>query len=207
MVGWNLGEGHWRRWLFVYFGTCGRLLFLLLVWNSSCLSLTLLHFPKVYPYCPTCKRVAFRRSTVLLVSCAKPSDEGIKATPSLSERTSTRRRRFGLTVKDATLQMNLSLPELIKITKKLKDMTAIALWEWNWRPLILQVLTKSVPISSLLRLISTRRIGLLISRGSWRSFCHVPLILPHSLARTYGDMKNILMKLICCETKRQKYKK
>ena len=49
--------------------------------------------------------------------------------------------------------MNLSLPELIEITKDLEDMVASALRQRYRRHVVFQVLAKGVPVSTLLRLI------------------------------------------------------
>lgn len=102
-------------------------LLLLLVRNPSSLSLTLPHLSKVHPYGATSKRVSLRGTTIFLISSPQPSNESIKATPRLPERARARRWRLRLAIEHATLEMNLSLPKLVKIAKEIQHMVAIAL--------------------------------------------------------------------------------
>lgn len=138
-----------------------RLLLLLLIRNPSSLGLTLPDLPQVNPDCTTSKRVGLRGPTVLLISSSQPPYQSIQASPGLPERARARRRRLGLAVKHAALEMDFGLPELVEVPEELEDMAVIALGERHWGPLVLQVLPKSVPVPPLLRLVPAGRRRLL----------------------------------------------
>jgi len=87
---------------------------------------------------------------VLFIGRTKAADEGIEAAPCLSERASTGCRRSRLAEEDATVQVDLGLPKLIKVAKEIQHMVEVALGERNWGTLILQVLPEGVPVSPFL---------------------------------------------------------
>lgn len=53
------------------------------------------------------------------------------------------------------LRVNLGFPELVEVAQELENMSTTAAREGKWGPMVSEVLTKSVPISSLLVLIAT----------------------------------------------------
>jgi len=134
------------------------LLLLFLIRDPSGFRLTLLHLTKVHPNSSASKGVSLRRAAVLFVGRTEAADEGIEAAPCLSERAGTRCRRGRLTEEDATVQVDLGLPELIEVAKKIQDMVEVALRESNWGTLILQVLPEGVPVSPFLWLVTAERL-------------------------------------------------
>lgn len=127
---------------------------LLLVRNPSRFSLTLLHFPQINPYRTASERVRLGRPPVLLVGCPEPPDQRIEAAPCLPQRARARGRRLRLTIKDAPLQVDFSLPKLIQVPHEIQHMVAVALAQRHRRPLVAQELPERVPISPLLRLVA-----------------------------------------------------
>lgn len=91
------------------------LLLFLLVWNSPSLGLAVPHFTQVNADSSIAKRVGLRGTAVLFIRSSEPSDEGVKASPSLPERAGAWSWRVGLSEEDAAVQVNLGLPELIQI--------------------------------------------------------------------------------------------
>lgn len=138
---------------------CVPLLLLFLIWDPSSLCLTLLHLTKVHANSSAAKGVGLRRPSVLFVGRPKPSDERIKTPPCLSQRTGAWRRRIGLPKEDATVEVNLRFSELVQITKELEDVVEVTLGKRNWRCLVLEVLSKGVPVSALLRFVAAERGG------------------------------------------------
>ena len=162
-------EVHGGGWFIVSLAWIWGLLFLL-VRDTSCLGLALPNLFEIHPDGATCKRVSLWGPTIFLISSPEPPYESIKAPPSLSKGACARCWRFWLPIEHAPLKVNLGLPKLVQIPKKIQHMVAIALWEWNWGPLILQVLTKSVPIPSLLRLIAAKCPWTLLVVFCWRAW-------------------------------------
>lgn len=56
--------------------------------------------------------------------------------------------------KRAKLSVNFGFPKLVQVSEELKDMSATAAREGEGWPVILEILAKSVPISTLLVLVS-----------------------------------------------------
>ena len=153
----------WKGWWYSrevdgggWFIICLGALLFLLVRDTSCLSLALPNLFEIETDGGSCKRVSLRGATIFLISSSEPPYESIKASPSLSKGACAGCWRFWLPIEHTPLKVNLGLPKLVQIPKEIQDMVAIALREWNWGSLILQVLPKSVPIPSLLRLIAAK---------------------------------------------------
>lgn len=144
---------HGRAGFIISLALSGGLLFLL-IWYPPCLSLTLPHLSEINPDCTASERICLWRASVLFVSSSEPPNEGIEAAPGLPKRAGARCRWLRLSKKHTPLKVNFCFPKLVKIPKKLQDMVGVALGEWNWGPLILQVLPEGVPVPSLLRLIA-----------------------------------------------------
>lgn len=106
---------------------CVPLLLLFLIWDPSSLCLTLLHLTKIHANSSASKGISLRRAAVLFIGGTKAADEGIETAPCLSERAGTRCRRGRLTEEDATVQVDLGLSKLIKVTKEIQHMVEVAL--------------------------------------------------------------------------------
>ena len=135
------------------------LLLFLSVRDASCLCLTLLHLTKVHANSSAAKGIGLRRPSMLLVGRPEPSDERVQTPPRLSQRTGAWRRRIGLPKEDATVEVDLSFSELVEVAEELQHVVEVALGKRNWRCLVLQVLSKGVPVSALLRLVAAERGG------------------------------------------------
>lgn len=152
------------------------LLLLLLIRDTSGLGLRIPHLTKVNSYGSAGKRIGLGQATVFLIGGSEAADEGIKAAPGLSERASAGTRRFGLSEEKTTLDVDLSLAELVKVAEEVEDMVEITVWKSHRRPLVAKVLSESVPISSFLRLVATQRLRLRLRKmmigrkgsGRWR---------------------------------------
>lgn len=132
-------------------------LLLLLIRNPSRFGLTVLHLPEINPDSSVAEGVGLRRAAVLLVRRPQPPDQGVEAAPRLPQRAGAGRRRVGLPEEDATMQVNLSLSELVEVAEKFEHVVAIAVRERDWRPLVLEVLSEGVPVPPLLGLVAAER--------------------------------------------------
>jgi len=186
--GWWWGWGYSREvdggggWFIICLGLVCALLFLL-VRDTSSLSLALPNLFEIDTDGATCKRVSLWGATIFLISSPEPPYESIKASPSLSEGACAGCWRFWLPIEHTPLKVNLGFPKLVQIPKEIQDMVAIALSQWNWGSLILQVLPKSVPIPSLLRLIAANcPWSLLVIRWRAWSFSQILATWRHAAA-------------------------
>lgn len=59
-----------------------------------------------------------------------------------------------MTVKRTNRGVNFGLTKLIKVTKEFENVSAAAAGEGKWRPVVFKVLAESVPVSTLLILVS-----------------------------------------------------
>lgn len=64
---------------------------------------------------------------MLFICGSKPSDERVKAPPSLPERAGAGRRRVRLAEEDAAVQVDLGLPELVEVPKEVQHVVEVAL--------------------------------------------------------------------------------
>lgn len=162
--------------IFIFFSTLVSLLLLLLIRDPPCFSLKLPHLPKINADCTGSKGIHLWWASILFISSSEPPYESIKAAPSLSKRAGARCRRLRLSIKHTPLKVNFGLSELVKVSKKVQHMVAIALGERDWGSLILQVLAKGVPVPSFLWLITAWccwLLVLMIAGRAWRSLCKI----------------------------------
>lgn len=97
------------------------------IWDPSCFLLAVLDLTEVDPNGSAAEGVSLRRATVLLVGGTEASDECIEASPGLPERAGTGCRWGWLSKEDATVQVNLGLPKLVKVTQEFQNMVEVAL--------------------------------------------------------------------------------
>lgn len=129
------------------------LLLLLLVGNPSGLSLAVLDLLEVHSDGAVPEGVGVGGAPMLLEGGPEAADEGVKAAPGLLEGAGAGRRWVRLAEVGAAMQVNLSLSELVEVSEEVDDVAAAALVHRDRRLLVFQVLTESVPVSSLLRLV------------------------------------------------------
>ena len=134
----------------------GTLSLLFFVANSSGFRLHITNLAKIKPNSPSSKRVYLRLPSIFFKSSSEPSDERIKASPSLSERAWTRGRRIRVAVEWTYWCMNFGLSKLIQVPQKFKNMSSTAPRECQRWLMVFQVLTKGTPVSPFLVLVSAR---------------------------------------------------
>src|ERR1044072_7704674 len=103
--GWRWHDGLW--W--------GALPLLLLITNPSRFGLDITNLAKVEPHGSSSERVGFRFASVFLKSCSKTTYEGIKAPPSVTQRTWTSSWRVRVPQKGAHPCVHFGLSKLIKV--------------------------------------------------------------------------------------------
>ena len=132
--------------------------FLLLIRYPSRLRLSITNLTEIEPdgACP--ERIGLRRAAVLLKGRPEAADESVQASPGLPEWARAGNRRVRVAEEGAHLGVHLRLPELIEVTEKLQDVGAAAPVERQRRPVVPQVLSESVPVAPLLRLVPARRL-------------------------------------------------
>ena len=130
---------------------------LLLIANPSRLSLKITHIAQVNPHSSSTKRIRLRPSTVFLISCTKPSYEGVEGAPSLAKRAGTRCWRVREPEEGAAMVVNLGFPELVEVVEELKNMCPTAEVEGEWWTVVPKVLAEGVPVSPLLVLVAAWR--------------------------------------------------
>ena len=85
---------------------------------------------------------------------SKTSYESVKASPSLAERARAWGRRVRMTKERAKLSVDFGFPKLIKVAEEFQDMGPAATGEGKRWTVVAEVLAKSVPVTTLLVLIS-----------------------------------------------------
>ena len=93
---------------------------------------------------------------------SEASDESIKASPSLAERTGAWSWGVRVTKERAKWSVNFGFPELVKVAEEFQDVGPAAAREGERRAVVAEVLAKSVPVAALLVFIaaeSGRRSG------------------------------------------------
>lgn len=133
-----------------------RPLSLLLITNPSRFSLKIANLTQEKPHCSCPKRVHLGFPTVLFVGRSKAAYESIEASPGLPERARARCRWVRDPKERACLVMDFGFSKLVEVSKEFKDMSTRTHGEWEWRPVVSQVLPKGVPISALLAFVPAR---------------------------------------------------
>lgn len=129
---------------------------LFLVADPSCFGLQITNLAKIKPYCTGSKRVCFRFASIFLEGCPESSDESVETAPGLAKRTRAGSWGIWVSIKRTDWSMHFGLTKLIEIAKEFKDMSATAPGEREGRSMVVEILTKGLPVSTLLVLIAAR---------------------------------------------------
>lgn len=132
----------------------GALALLLLIAYPSGFGLQITNFAQVEPHSSSSERVCFRPASIFFVCSPEAANEGIKASPSLSKWARARRWRVGMPVEGTDWGMDFGFPKLVQVAKEFKDMSSAAARKREGRPVVFEILPKSVPVPALLILVS-----------------------------------------------------
>nr|GLL45863.1 hypothetical protein GOBAR_DD23592 [Ipomoea trifida] len=95
------------------------------IWDPSCFGLAFLDLPEINPNRAVPERIILRRAAVFLVGGAEAANQGVEAAPCLPERARAGGRGIGLPEEHATVQVNLSFPELVEVAEEFQDVVAV----------------------------------------------------------------------------------
>ncbi|KAG0472901.1 hypothetical protein HPP92_014388 [Vanilla planifolia] len=129
---------------------------LLVVADPPRLGLQLPHLAEVEPHRTGAEGVGLGASAVLLEGGAEAAHEGVEGTPCLAERARAGGRGAGVAEERTTQEVDFGLPELVQIAEEFQHVGPAAAGEGQRRAVVVQILTKGVPIPPLLGLVPAR---------------------------------------------------